>query len=185
VIRAIAVGLGAVLVAGAAAGADGGPAFWRGGGRRSASAGAGRLSPADEGRWPEVVLPHCDGAAAPRVRFKLDEAYRLAVRAIREQASCAALFTPFHLRGEEALAATSYGASGDEGDCLRPAVAFTCVGCSRTVLCPAFLRLQASVGATMLIHEALHFGGLRERPQFPGAMSSSEISALVRRNCRP
>ena len=69
--------------------------------------------------------------------------------------------------GDETLARTLYRGGGEVGACLRPVPAFTCVGCPQTVVCPSFLRLGAAAGATILIHEALHFAGLKERPTHP------------------
>ncbi len=128
-------------------------------------------------------LPRLDGALAPVTHFKVNEAYLLAVRALREEPACAALFDPLGVRGEEALAGTVYHPGGEVGVCLRPALAFTCVGCQRTMLCSGFSRLGAAVAAKVLIHEALHFGGLEESPGYPGAMSSPAISEMVAKNC--
>jgi hypothetical protein len=175
-----------VCVAAAETGTDG---FRRGVVPADASHGNGVVVPngfpiADPHGW-RSRLPRLDGAAAPAVRFKLDEAYSLVVRALREQPSCAALFDRFSFGGEEALAGTEYRSDGEASTCLRPALAFTCVGCRQPVLCSGFLHLGTSAEATTLIHEALHFGGLRESPPFPGAMSSAEISAAVERSCHP
>jgi len=128
--------------------------------------------------------PHMDYSVQPTLRFKLDEAYQVAVEALRRQPSCDALFGAFSVRGEEILAQTVYLGGGEIGACLQSVPAFTCVGCRRTVLCPLFSRLSSAGGATILLHEALHFAGLKERPGYPGAMSSAEITTMVTASCR-
>ncbi|MDD5564350.1 MAG: hypothetical protein PHQ91_11605 [Thermoanaerobaculaceae bacterium] len=127
--------------------------------------------------------PHIDDSVSPALRFRLVDAYQLALGAVRTRPTCGALFRRLGAVGEESLAHTVYRGGGEVGACLRPVPAFTCVGCPQTVLCPTFLRLGTSAGATILIHEALHFAGLKERPTHPGEMSAAEITAMVKTSC--
>ncbi len=134
------------------------------------------------GRSP-ALGPRLDASVPPVIRFRLEEAYPLALSAVLRQSSCSDLFGPLRLRGADALALTRYRGGGEVGACLRHVPAFTCVGCDQTVLCPTFTRLGRSEGATILIHEALHFAGLRERPGYAGEMSAPEITAMVQTSC--
>lgn len=127
--------------------------------------------------------PHIDDSVSPALRFRLADAYQLALDAVRTRPTCGALFGRLGATGEGTLARTLYRGGGDVGACLRPVPAFTCVGCPQTVVCPTFLRLGTSAGATILIHEALHFAGLKERPTHPGEMSATEITAMVKTSC--
>ena len=43
--------------------------------------------------------------------------------------------------------------------------------------------MTVNEAAMLLLHEALHYAGLPERPVHRGAMSSKEISTLVRNRC--
>ncbi len=152
----------------------------------SAAAPSGRASapPAEHERARAGAGgPDLGEAVSPALRFRVAEAYRLAVTAVRTRPACDALFFRLGAAGEEKLAATLYRGGGDVGACLRPVPAFTCVGCRQTVVCPSFSRLSCAGGAAILIHEALHFAGLPERPVQPGAMSAAEITAIVRRSC--
>ncbi len=133
---------------------------------------------------PAAPHPRFDASVPPLVRFRLEEAYGLAVDAVRRQPTCSALFGQLGVMGDETLARTLYRAGGEVGACLRSVPAFTCVGCPQTVLCPTFTRLGPPAGATILIHEALHFAGLKERPTHPGAMSAPEITTMVEASCR-
>jgi len=151
---------------------------------RPAGWDVGSLSFAGALRAAPSRSPRVEASVAPAVRYKLDEAFRLAATAVREQPACSGLFARLGTHGEEALSGTVYGGGGEVGACLREAPAFTCVGCRRTTLCPVFSRLDAAASATVLIHEALHFAGLKERPAYPGAMSATEITDMVERSCR-
>ncbi len=134
------------------------------------------------GRSP-ALGPSFDASVPPVIRFRLEEAYPLALHVVLRQPSCGALFGGLRLRGADALALTRYRGGGEIGACLRHVPAFTCVGCDKTVLCPTFTRLGRAEGATILIHEALHFAGLRERPAYAGEMSASEITNMVQVGC--
>ncbi len=128
--------------------------------------------------------PLMDHSLQPDLRFTLNDAYQLALFAVRRQPSCEALFGRLGASGEDLLARTVYLGGGEVGACRASAPAFTCVGCQRTVLCPTFLRLTRPGSAAILIHEALHFAGLKERPAYPGSMSAREITTMVEVSCR-
>ena len=69
------------------------------------------------------------------------------------------------------------------GHCSEGVAAYTSVGSPRTVLCPAFASLSTSGAARILIHEALHFAGLGEKPADPKAPESYEINQIVTASC--
>jgi hypothetical protein len=57
------------------------------------------------------------------------------------------------------------------------------VGSPTVLLCPAFAALPTGEEARILIHEALHFAGLRERAMDLRAPGSEEINHEVTSSC--
>jgi hypothetical protein len=114
-------------------------------------------------------------------------AYPLAVQQLRAAPACRALYEALGTDGLLALSTTVYLGPASRGpmcycDALH-ASAYTRIGQQTTVICPAFSRQSASRAAVTLLHEALHYAGLPERPGDPTALSSPEISALVSDRC--
>ena len=68
--------------------------------------------------------------------------------------------------------------------CEAGAIAYTEVGSSVTRLCPEFARLSDRRAAITLLHEALHYAGLGEKPRYPDGLTSDQITRLVARACR-
>ena len=62
-------------------------------------------------------------------------------------------------------------------------LAYTTVGGAPTFLCRHFARVSTETAAVAVIHEALHHAGLPERPHDRLAMSSTEITEMVREAC--
>jgi len=131
-----------------------------------------------------VARPHT--ALPPRMQLKLLEALPLAVRNVDQVGSCRELFSGLGADGVERLGKTLYYGAPPEvvaGRCSRGAVAATNPGSAVTWLCPMFASLPTRLAALALIHEALHFAGLPERPQVAGAHSSAEINGMVHDSC--
>jgi hypothetical protein len=132
------------------------------------------------------VLPLVRTGVAPAVREKLFQSFGLALQKVRALGSCSVLFELMGTDGAERLQRTLYYPPSPEVSarrCAKGALAATEVGSGVTWLCPAFGSVSSQRAAMTLIHEALHFAGLRERPQVPGAQSSAEINTMVRGAC--
>ncbi len=127
------------------------------------------------------------GVGTP-VAIRLRSGFAIAVRQARNLPACRALFEALGSDAEKLLAATDYRAATRELEsafCSRRAVATTHVGQPLTWLCGTFSSLGAHEAAAVVLHEALHFGGMREKPATPDARTSREINALVVSRCRP
>ncbi|HQT94581.1 MAG: hypothetical protein B7Z68_01875 [Acidobacteria bacterium 21-70-11] len=88
--------------------------------------------------------------------------------------------------GVQALADTRYSAAtsiGAEDACQRGIAAFTVVRSPLSYLCAAYGTLETRHAAVTLIHEALHYAGLTERPSDPLGLSTDEINRMVRVCC--
>jgi len=120
------------------------------------------------------------------VGLNLRRAFPVAIRRLLELPECRALFDGLALDGDAALRRTLYyppDALGFEEPCRLGGNAFTAVGRVQTGLCPRFAGLPVERAALVLIHEALHFAGLPERPATPGAMTSTEINDRIAERC--
>lgn len=132
------------------------------------------------------LRPHVRNSLATPMAQRLQLAFPLALRRVSEKPSCRGLFEDLGTVGSEKLAATLYyGADNATSKqvCRMGARALTPPGTVITRLCPRFAKLSTEDAALTLIHEALHFAGLPERPLVPDAMSSSEINDLVKQRC--
>ena len=130
--------------------------------------------------------PAVGGRLVPPVESKLKEAFPLARERVRESPSCRKLFEDLGKNGSCSLAVSRYLAATSREEqqvCRRRASAFTRVGSPQTRLCRSFSRLGVEQAARVLIHEALHYAGMRERPAYPEALGSAEINHLVTRSC--
>lgn len=135
-------------------------------------------------------------AAEPAIRrgvataaaIRLRSGFAIALRQVRELPGCHALFESLKSDPERLLGETDYLAATSDLEksyCNRRAVAMTNVGQPVTWVCQTFSSLTVHQAAIVLIHEALHVGGLPESPHTPSAMTSQEINTLVTRSCRP
>jgi hypothetical protein len=133
------------------------------------------------------VKPIASATVPSPLRAKLATAFRLALNQLDSHATCRGLFEQLDANGHVMLATTIYIASDGAHEvqmCDRAGgAAYTWLGQPATYLCPCFAQLAPTDAAMSLLHEALHYAGLPERPVHPGAMSSREISTLVRRRC--
>jgi hypothetical protein len=139
---------------------------------------------ADPVAW--VSAPRTSGAVPMPVRFRLRNGFELAVDRLERVPGCRALFGALGVDGLDLLAGAAFELpTGSEQNRLcRRAVAFTRPGSGRIVVCPVRVRAMPTRDlAAILLHEALHLGGLGEWPHDPDAPTSGEITAVVRRRC--
>ena len=132
--------------------------------------------------------PRLGGFVDPTVRFSLASSFRIASTRVRSHPACGLLFSEMGSDGFERLAATAYRLAASHADARvcrsgRDVVAFTRVGSTETVLCPAFGRLRPDDAAVVLLHEALHATGMSESPADPSALDSEGINQSVRLAC--
>jgi hypothetical protein len=127
------------------------------------------------------------GGLPKRVFRKMQQAYPLALRQVREVESCRDLFADLGADGVATLGTTVFRPATRSRDmevCTsRGAVAFTTIGRPHTRVCDGFARLPQREAAMILIHEALHHAGLSEYPHDPDGPRSTEINRLVRMSC--
>ena len=141
---------------------------------------------AGRGRSPAIPAPILRGALPSAVADTLRAAFPRALRRVRELPACRSLFEDLATSGNRRLTSTLYVPPGDQAtddSCDRGALAFTHVGSSLTHLCESFAGLTLDQATIVLIHEALHFGGMEEAPFYDGALTSGEINRLVAENC--
>lgn len=144
------------------------------------------VSAAPRDRAQAAPVPRFSGAVPGRMARLLTESLALAVHRVHERPGCAQLFADLAADGERLLSLTLYRAPARKTEskwCREGRAAFTAVGSPLTCICPSFGRLSRQGGATILIHEALHFAGLEERPAVPTALDSREINRMVRERC--
>lgn len=129
--------------------------------------------------------PQVDDSLPPVLKYQLGNAYHTAVKVLRKEAACRALFDPFGRDGETVLARTWYVDAGDGNrTCATGVPAFTTVGGTNIKLCRNFGHLKPATAAALLLHEALHSSGLQESPAYPDAMTAAGITAVVRKGCK-
>ena len=144
--------------------------------RRAASLAAARGTTYASVRLPRAVSPH------------LRAARNLAVSRLRHGANCRALFEAEGADGILLLErATFHMATAIERSEIcqpRRAAFFTTVRGTEIGVCPkGFGRLGSSHRAALLLHEALHHAGISEQPIDPRALSSTQLTRLVERQC--
>jgi hypothetical protein len=137
-------------------------------------------------RGTSAVKPYQAQGLAPEAARKLQLGFDKAVLLARSVTQCGDLFRELGADPVDLLSQTRYYAA--ELTWGRPACpdgvfAATQVGSRVTMLCGGFGRVSRDMAAVVVLHEALHFAGLRERPRDPGAMSSNEINNLIRKSC--
>ena len=133
-----------------------------------------------------VPLPNLRGALPSAVEDTLREAFQLALDRVREIPACRSLFEEFVQSGNQRLTTTMYsppGAKPSKNTCSKGALAYTHVGSSITHLCEGFAGLSMEQATIVLIHEALHYAGMKEAPFYRGALTSKKINELVRDRC--
>jgi len=132
-------------------------------------------------------VPKLDASISGPLRARLRSAFDLAVQRVQEVESCSALFVPLRHDGVEMLRNTRYSvaaaAIARDACSKQDIVAFTAVGSPATRVCASFQQLPPTAAAMIVLHEALHFAGLRERPVHSDGLWPAEINALVRKGC--
>ena len=130
------------------------------------------------------------------VSAKVEAGFELAVERVREVESCGDLFAELGADGLEVLSTSLYHPVDShrrevEVCGRKPGVSFegatnlayTTVGGTRIWICRHFARVSKKTAAIAVIHEALHHAGLNEKPHDRMAMSSIEITRMVKRAC--
>jgi len=144
----------------------------------------------------ESVEPWIHPKMAPNVRAKLEAGFDLAVERVREISTCGELFSQLGEDGLEMLTTALYlpvhsyrhevevcGRDPATNSMGADTLAYTKVGGAPTWICRNFVRVSVETAAIAVIHEALHHAGLKEWPRDRLAMSSVEISAMVKSRC--
>jgi len=182
--------LALLALAGGAGAADSVEASWNAESRGSASAvGAVVAVRAPVRPWIHPKMPE-------RVRTTLELGFDIAVDRVRNVESCNALFEALGSDGLEMLAKGLYfpvdsywrevevcGRCSAAGPRIGRNLAYTTVGGPSIWICRHFGRIVPEKAAAAMIHEALHHAGLTEKPHDRTAMSSIEISRVVRDAC--
>lgn len=119
------------------------------------------------------------------VNRQLASSYIDALRRVYRIESCQDLFGRLGANGIEVLGNTTYTlASSDRAQQIcDQAEAFTTVGGSTVWLCGTFGWIPPREATIVLIHEALHNAGLRERPHYPDGPTADEIDQMVEQQC--
>ncbi len=130
--------------------------------------------------------PRVRGLLPDLVARRLALAFPVAMERVRTLSGCRALFDRMGGDGVQALADARYSAAtaiGAEDACRHGVAAFTVVRSPLSYLCAAYGTLDTRHAAATLIHEALHYAGLTERPSDPRGLSTDEINRMVRVHC--
>ena len=124
---------------------------------------------------------------------KLAIAIEIANARINSLPACSGLFRKLGSEAADTLGSVFILPAQDQHEksvCNR-VVALTMMGTSKTWVCQSLAELSDRQVAMVLIHEALHHAGLRERPKKVGsrirdrtAMTSTEINQMVSISCR-
>ena len=135
----------------------------------------------------EDVQPWMAGSLEGDVRHRLQVAFPVALKKVRESRSCSALFEQLGADPEEILSSSLYFSAKTSERRLcsgsRSVLAFTTVGSPVTRLCGKFASLRVHEAARLILHEALHHAGLGEAPHTPGAPDSHQINLIVTKGC--
>ncbi len=134
---------------------------------------------------PEMIQPWIGIKTSPKVRRKIEAAFEIAVRRIRDVEACESLFTQLNADGIEMLQTALYfpATAYRETTLCQRAVAATHVGGSPTVICRNITGYSDEDAALVLIHEALHHAGLPESPVNRGSNTSKAINHTVGKRC--
>lgn len=117
---------------------------------------------------------------------RLNEAKSTANNRLTNNADCAQMFTDLGANGANVIANTTYRDGTNTAKCQSnvDAGAWTEVGGAVVYLCGSqFTNQSPDEAAVIVIHEALHDAGLNENPPDTTAMTSAQISAMVRQKC--
>jgi len=142
------------------------------------------------------IKPFIHPSLAPQIRANLENALDLAAERVREIEACGDLFTRLGANGLDMLNTSLYlqadslqgrvricGRDGAASSWGGKTLAYTQVGAASTWICRSFARVPADNAAVTVIHEALHHAGLTEWPADRTAMTSEQITRLVKKAC--
>jgi hypothetical protein len=144
----------------------------------------------------EPIKPWIHPSMPKRVSGTLEAGFELAVERVSEVEACGDLFTELGADAIEMLATGLYlpvdshrrevevcGRNAAVSSAGAKNLAYTTVGGAPTWICRHFARVSTETAAVAVIHEALHHAGLTERPHDRMAMSSVEITEMVKAAC--
>ena len=144
----------------------------------------------------EPIKPWIHRSMPNRVSARLEAGFELAVDRVREVETCSELFSRLGADGLETLASGLYfpvdsyrreieacGRNAAANSRGAENLAYTTVGGAPTFICRNFVQVSTETAAVAVIHEALHHAGLTERPLDRMAMSSIEITEMVKTAC--
>ena len=144
----------------------------------------------------EPIKPWIHRSMPNRVSARLEAGFELAVDRVREVESCGDLFTRLGADGLETLKTGLYfpvdsyhreikmcGRNPSSTSQSAHNLAYTSLGAAPTWICRNFAQVSTETAAVAVIHEALHHAGLTERPLDRMAMSSIEITEMVKTAC--
>jgi len=152
----------------------------------SAESAAHRLSTEEGARLKPWIHPRMKND----LRARVEVAFEIAAQRVRGGEACAGLFTELGVDAMETLGSALYWPVMSYRDvtelCGRRNLAFTVVGSTMTFVCPDFERVTDLRAAQIIIHEALHNAGLKEKPQYAGigVKSPAAIDSMVAKACR-
>lgn len=130
--------------------------------------------------------PRVSGTLPRFTDSRLREAFPLAVQRVRDVPECQELFIRLGADALEKLTTSVYypaTAHMENRVCRRGVAAFTYVGSPQVRLCRRFASLGPHQAAALLIHEALHWAGLNERPLGKDSLCASDIAGVVSTAC--
>jgi hypothetical protein len=132
------------------------------------------------------AAPRVSGALSPRIDSRLREAFPVVLQRVSDIPECRELFTKLGTDALEKVTSSIYyptTAQMESRVCQRGVAAFTYVGSPQTRLCRGFASLGAERAAVTLIHEALHWAGLSERPLDEDGLDPRDIDRMVKKAC--
>jgi len=156
------------------------------------AAGAADRTP----RLEEPVKPWIHKSMSAPVRGRLEAGFELALERVEKIEACGDLFTRLGANGLEMLRDTLYfpvdsyrreievcGRNPTTNSLVAENLAYTKVGARTVWICRNFAHVSTEDAAAAVIHEALHFAGLSEQPIDRLAMTSVEITEMVKDSC--
>jgi hypothetical protein len=123
---------------------------------------------------------------SPILQKKLRVSYSIAVRHLRNNEQCQALFADLGADGLEMMARTVYVPPPRDLEyriCGWSNLGYTRIGHRVTRICDRLANVSDEKSAIILIHEALHHAGLPEDATGKNGYSSREINSIVKRAC--
>ncbi len=121
-------------------------------------------------------------------RLQVRRALGLAWRQLEHQPTCRKLFSDLGADGQQLLTEAEFMRAEKTPYAhicsRRLGVMGTEVGGQTIGICvDGFQRLDRHHAAALMLHEVLHHAGMREFPHDPNALTSREITTLVKQEC--